>query len=178
MVALPPGGGRRTSTLGTGSSRSTSVAIGAAGRGKTIATPSAFGTAFGLAVVVGISDFVLSGNALLQENGDDLLQETGERLLLEDGAVVGTATGGTTVRGIGASFRDAVGSVTGVASVAGVLEEPGLADNILKEDGDDILLETGDFLLKESGTVIPPTAILDVDGFAITDTTGDYILEP
>lgn len=178
MVALPPGGGRRTSTLGTGSGRSTSVAVGRAGRGKTITNPSAFGTIFGLAVVTGVGDFELSGNSILLEIGDELLMETGDALLIEDGASTGSAAGSVTTRGVGARLVDAVGTVSGAtATASGTLEEPSVADKILLEIGDDLLMETGEFLLLESGVVAPPTAIQDVDGFEITDTDDEYILE-
>lgn len=203
MVALPPGGGRRTSTLGTGSGRSTSVAVGLAGRGKTITNPSVFGTIFGLAVVTGVGDFELVGNSILLEIGDDLLMETGDALLLEDGSSLGAVTGTATIRGVGARLVDAVGTVSGAtATVSGAFEDPNPADNlllengddillenndllllesngdnVLLEDGDDLLLEDGSLLLLESGVVAPPTAIQDVDGFEILDTDGEYILE-
>jgi hypothetical protein len=203
VVALPPGGGRRTSTLGTGTGRATSVVVGRAGRGKTITNPSAFGTAFGLAFVEGVGEFELTGNSILLEIGDQLLMETGDFLLLEDGASAGLAAGDTTIRGIGERLVDAVGTVSGAtATASGAFEEPNLTDNlllengdgillenndllllesngdnVLLENGDDLLLEDGSLLLLESGAVAPPTAIKDVDGFEIFDTNGDYILE-
>jgi hypothetical protein len=127
--------------------------------------------------VWGVGDFEITGNDLLQENGDVILLETGFAILLEDASTVGTAAGIATVSGVGARLYDAVGTVSAAAAtVAGVMEVPGTADNLLKEDGDDILLETGEFLLKEDGTTVPTEAVLDVDGFPILDTTGDYII--
>ena len=178
MATLPPGGARRSATLGSGSSRSTTVVVDRGGRDYTIPTPitDITGTILGYALVSGVSDFALSGNALLQENGDALLQEDGFRLLLEDAASTGLSEGTTFVRCTSSWLVDVSGSSAGVATVSGVLETPGGVDNLLLEDGDDLLQENGDFILLETGAVTPGTAILDMNNEEITDIDGGFIL--
>lgn len=179
MATLPPGGGRRTASLGTGSSRSRTVVTGASGRGVTIPTPitEGVGSVTAFALVTGVSDFDLEGDALLLETGDQILLETSDRLLIEDAASAGSSTGTATVTGVGGANVDRLARTEGFATVTGVMEVPNTADNILLEDGDDLLIETGDFILLEDGTVTPPSAILDTLGDPILDTSGDFILE-
>jgi len=180
MATLPPGGAGRTATLGTGNSRSRSVVVGRPGRGTTIPTPiqQAIGTAEGRASVDGVSDFLITGNSILQENGFVVLQETGERLLIEDAASTGVADGTTVVRGIGAALVDTFGTSAGIATVAGVMEDPGAAgDTLLLEDGDDLLQENGDFILLDAGAVPPSGRLLDVTSLnALIGVNGEYLI--
>jgi hypothetical protein len=181
MATLPPGGGRRTASLGSGSSRSRSVVIGRPGRGTTILAPvqEGIGSIFAFATVDGYSDFLISGSALLQEIGDSILLETGDRLLIEDAASTGISAGEAfPVRGVGAALADALGTSAGITTVSGVMEEPGpVGDTLLLEIGDDILLENGDLILLETGAVPPAGIILDTLDQEISDTSGDFILE-
>jgi hypothetical protein len=179
VATLPPGGGRRTASLGGGTSRSRTVVIGQAGRNSTIPTPvtQGVGSSYGLATVLGVGSFDAPGNAILLETGDILLLEIGDRLLIEDALTTASAAGVATVSGVGAARVDRSARTEGLATVSGVMEVPGAAANILLENGDDLLMETGDLLLLETGVVIPPTVLLDTDGFPIFDTSGEYILE-
>lgn len=161
MATLPPGGGRRrASSLGTGSSRSTTVVVGRRGRSSTIPTPVSFsvGSTFGFAQVSGIGDFTLT----------------------LDVSSFGTIEGFALVSAEGASFVDRIGTSAALATVTGVLEVPGGGggtNRILQEIGDDLLLEDGSFMLREDGITVAPTTILDLDGFPITDLNGDNVLE-
>lgn len=180
MATLPPGGGRRTASLGSGSSRSRSVVVGASGRGVTIPAPiqEGVGVSNAFATAEGYSDFLISGDGLLQEIGDNILLETGELLLLEDAASIGLSECVPTVRGVGAALADTFGASDGVASVSGVMEEPGAAgDTLLQENGDDLLQENSDFILLETGAVPPSGRLLDVTSLnALVSVTGDYLI--
>jgi hypothetical protein len=180
MATLPTGGAGRTATLGTGSSRSRSVAVGRPGRGNTIPTPiqETIGFSEGRATVEAVSDFDIVGNTILQEDGDQILQETGEFLLLEDGASTGFVECVPTVRGTGAALADAFGTSAGIGSASGVMEEPAAAgDTLLQEIGDDLLQESGDFILLETGAVPPGGRLLDVTSLnALVSVTGDYLI--
>jgi len=181
MATLPPGGGRRTASLGSGSSRSRSIAIGQPGRGVTIPTPiqEMDGTAAGRATVDGVSDFLVVGNSILQEDGFRLLQEDGSALSVEDAASFGTVNDiSISVRGIGAALVDAFGTSAGVASVSGVIEAPGAGtDNLLQEDGSALLQEDDDLILLETGAVPPSGRLLDVTSLnALVSVTGDFLI--
>lgn len=180
MATLPTGGAGRTATLGAGTSRSRSVAVGRPGRGTTIPTPvqEMVGTAEGRATVDGVSDFLIVGNSILQEIGDRILLETGEYLLIEDGASTGLVECVPTVRGIGAALVDTAGTSAGIGSASGVMEEPSAAgDTLLQENGDDLLQENSDFILLETGAVPPSGRLLDVTSLnAIVSVTGDYLI--
>lgn len=166
MTSLGAGGGRRTASLGSGSSRTGTLVAGTTARSKTLPSPiyDAVGTSDGVALVNGVGDIDPTGDDLLQENGDRLLQEDNKRILLEDAISAGSSAGVATVAGVGAALRDSSGTIAGVATVSGVMEVPGAADNLLKEDGDDLLLESGDFILLDDGTVLPPNALTYADG--------------
>jgi hypothetical protein len=181
MATLPPSGAGRTASLGTGTSRSRSVAVGRAGRGTTIATPilDVIGSAFGTSDATAVSEFEIVGNTILQENGDQLLQENGDFLLVEDAASFGTVSDiNLSVRGVGAALADAMGMASGVATVTGVIEAPGGAggDSLLQENGDDLLQENSDFILLEVGVLPPSGRLVDVTGLnALLSVTGDYL---
>lgn len=180
MTTLGGGSGRRTASLGSGTRRTGSLAAGSAGRRSTLVTtsPDLTGGGTGSATGLGVSDFVVSGDRLLQEDNSFLLQENNDRILLEDAV---TSAGGTAVAdglGVGSALVDIVGSGTGLATGGGTLETV-TADKLLQENNDRLLQEDGtSFILLETGAVIPPTALLDTSGFPILDTTGGYILEP
>ena len=190
MRTLPPGGGRRTASLGAvipavdefvqddndeallddaGSPLAVTLApdrlslsAGISGRRKTIPTPvyRMVGTSAGTAFALAVGDIILSGNALLLENGDDLLLETGDRLLIEDASSPATAVGIASVRGIGAAAAAAQGTSAGIAVASGVMDAGASGDKLLLESGDDILMEDGSFLLLETGGVVVPATAL------------------
>ena len=180
MATLPPGGGRRRASLITGTTRGSTLVIGHSGRTSTIPTPpsAVVGYSQGFATASGVSSFVLSGDAIQLETGDRLLQETGNWLLIEDAASVATATGIATVSGDGGARVDRSGRTEGLATVTGVMEDPGAAgDALLLEDGFSLLQEDGDFILLELGAVPPSGRLLDVTSLnALLGVNGEYLI--
>lgn len=181
MTTLPPGAGRRAVSLGSGASRSRSLGAGETGRGYTIPRPVSEMVGFGEGLPsrgLGITDFILVGNGLLQEDGFRLLQEDGFLLSLEDAASFGSGTATASGSGVGASLVDAAGSGSGVASGSGVLETPGAGvDNLIQEDGANLLQEDGSLILLETGAVPPSGRLLDVTSLnALVSVTGDFLI--
>ena len=180
MSTLPPGGGRRTTSLGTGTTRSGTLASGVGGRRKNIPTPvyTMTGTAAGTSSALAVGETVITGNALLLEIGDDILLETGDRLLIEDGSSPGTALGVATVRAIGAAAAAAQGTSAGVAVASGVMDAGATGDKLLLESGDDILMEDGSFLLLDvGGSVMPAKALIEaITGQPLLGAGGEYLV--